>query len=578
MDRRQFLLASSSAALLAACETLPRDGRFDVVVRGGTVFDGTGAEGREADVGIAGDRVVAVGDLSGARAATVVDARGMAVAPGFINVLSWANESLIEDGLSQSDIRQGVTLEVMGEGSSMGPLTPAMKEEAVKRQSDIKYDIEWTTFGEYFELLERRGVSTNVASFLGAATARVHEVGYDDRRATPAELARMQDLVRASMREGALGVGSSLIYAPGSFADTDELVALTQAAAEFGGGYISHIRSEADRYLEALDELIEIARRTGAPVQMYHMKPAGKKNWSKSQAGLDKMNAARAAGIDVSANVYTYTAGATGLDAAMPLWVQAGGHDAWVARLKQPAIRKRVIREMRAPAVGWENLYEAAGGPDKVILIAFKNEKLKPLTGKTLAEVSAMRGTSPEDTMIDLVIEDDSRVGAAYFVMIEENIRRNIQWPWTAVGSDEASLAPEGAFLESNPHPRAYGCFARFLAKYVRDEKVITLADGIRRLTGLPARQLRLKGRGQLAAGFMADVVVFDPAKIQDHATYAKPHQYSTGVAHVLVNGVPVLRDGEHTGAKPGRFARGPGWTGVKEARRRTRRSALVPA
>jgi len=566
MDRREFLLTSSAAALLAGCSSTPSGVPIDVLIRGGAVFDGTGAPGRLADVAIVKDRVALIGNLAGARARRVIDAHGMVVAPGFINVLSWANESLIEDGLSQSDIRQGVTLEVMGEGDSMGPLSPAMKAEAVKRQSDIKYDIEWTTFGEYFEYLERRGVSTNVASFVGAATARIHEVGYDDRRATADELSRMQELVRGAMREGALGVGSSLIYAPGSFADTDELVALTAAAAEFNGGYISHIRSEADRYLEAIDELIEIGRRTGAPVQMYHMKPAGKKNWGKAQAALAKLDKARAKGIDVSANVYTYTAGATGLDAAMPLWVQEGGHDAWVARLKQPDVRKRVIREMRAPAVGWESLYQAAGGPDKVILIAFKNAKLKPLTGKTLAEVCAMRGTSPEETMIDLVIEDDSRVGAAYFVMNEENIRRNIKWPWTAVGSDEASLAPEGVFLESNPHPRAYGCFARFLAKYVRDEKVITLTDGIRRLTGLPAQQLRLKDRGRLAQGFMADVVVFDPAKIQDHATFANPHQYSTGVSHVLVNGVQVLRDGEHTGAKPGRFVHGPGWTGWKAA------------
>lgn len=560
MDRRQFLITSSAAALLAACESLPDGGGYDVVVRGGTVFDGTGADGRVADVGLRGDRVAAVGDLSDASAALVVDAEGMAVAPGFINVLSWANESLLHDGRSQSDIRQGVTLEVMGEGDSMGPLSPAMKAEGVKRQGDIKYEIAWTTLGEYLAHLERRGVSTNVASFVGAATVRMHEVGFDNRKATPAQLSRMQDLVRAAMREGALGVGSSLIYAPGSFADTDELVALTAAAHEYGGTYISHIRSEADRFLEAIDELIEIGRRTGAGVQMYHMKPAGKANWHKSEAGLAKLNAARAAGIDVSANIYPYTAGATGLDAAMPLWVQEGGHDKWVARLKQPAIRRRVIREMRGKPVGWENLYQAAGGPQNVILIGFKNDKLKPLTGKTLAEVAQMRATSPEDTMIDLVIEDDSRVGTAYFVMTEENIRRNVAWPWTAVGSDAESLAPEGVFLKSNPHPRAYGAFARFFAKYVREEKVISLAEGVRRVTGLPAQQLRLKDRGRLAPGMMGDVVVFDPARIQDHATFAKPHHYSTGVAHVFVNGVAVLRDGEHTGAKPGRFVRGPGW------------------
>ncbi len=566
MDRRQFLLGSTAALAVAACETLPidgvYDGPFETIIRGGTVYDGTGAAGRRADVALSGDRIIAIGDLSAERSVRTVDAEGMAVAPGFINMLSWANESLLYDGLSQSDIRQGVTLEVMGEGDSMGPLSQRMRAELIKQQSDIKYDVPWTTFGGYFEHLEKRGISTNVASYVGAATIRAHELGYDNRKATRKELARMKDLVRAAMREGAMGVGSSLIYAPGSFANTDELVALTAAAHEFGGGYISHIRSEADRFLEAIDELIEIGRRTGAPVQMYHMKPAGQANWSKSQTAIDKLDAARKAGVDVTANIYTYTAGATGLDAAMPLWVQEGGHDAWVARLKRPEFRARVVREMRGKPVGWENLYRAAGGPDKVILIAFKNEKLKPLTGKTLAEVAAMRGTSPEDTMIDLVIEDDSRVGTAYFVMDEENIRRNIAWPWTSVGSDAESMAPEGVFLKSNPHPRAYGCFARFFAKYVREEKVISLAEAVRRVTGLPAANLRLKDRGRLANGLMADVVVFDPDKIQDHATFAKPHQYSTGVAHVFVNGVQVLRDGEHTSAKPGRFVRGPGFTG----------------
>lgn len=565
-SRRQFLLASSAIALVG-CESLPNGSGsvpIDVLIRNGTVYDGSGEPGRRADVAIVKDRVAVVGDLKMARGRTVVDAQGMAVAPGFINMLSWATESLIHDGRSQSDIRQGVTLEVMGEGDSMGPLSPKMKDEVRQQQADIKYDVSWTTLGDYLSMLERRGVSTNVASFVGAATVRKHVVGWDDRRATVSELKEMQEIVRAAMREGAMGVGSSLIYAPGSFANTDELVALTAAAHEFGGGYISHIRSEADRFLEAIDELIEIGKRTGAPVQMYHMKPAGKKNWGKSKAGLAKLIAARKAGVDVTANIYPYTAGATGLDAAMPLWVQEGGHDAWVARLKQPEVRARVIREMRAPAVGWESLYQAAGGPDKVLFIAFKNEALKPLTGTSLAEVAKLRGTSPEETMIDLVIEDNSRVGTAYFVMNEENIKRNIAWPFTSVGSDAESLAPEGAFLKANPHPRAYGAFARFFAKYVREEKVISLAEGVRRVTGLPAQQLRLKDRGRLAPGMMADVVVFDPAKIQDHATFAKPHQYATGVAHVFVNGEHVLRDGEHTGATPGRFVRGPGWNGGK--------------
>jgi N-acyl-D-amino-acid deacylase len=435
-----------------------------------------------------------------------------------------------------------------------------MRAAELAQQTDIKFDVTWTSLGDYLLTLEKRGVSCNVASFVGAATVRIHELGEDNVKPNAAQLARMQELVRAAMREGAMGVGSSLIYAPGNFADTDELVALSAAAAEYGGAYISHLRSEADRYLEAVDELIEIGRRSGARVQMYHMKPAGQANWGKSQAGLDKMDAARKAGVDVSGNIYTYTAGATGLDAAMPLWVQEGGREAWYKRLRDPAIRARVLAEMRGKAVGWENLYQVAGGAENVLLIAFRKEALKPLTGKKLSDVAKMRGTSPEDTIIDLVIEDESRVGTAYFLMTEENIRRNIAWPHTSIGSDEGSYAPEGAFLKSNPHPRAYGCFARFLAKYVRDEKVISLAEGVRRLTGLAAQQLRLTDRGLLRRGMMADVVVFDPAKIQDHATYDKPHQYATGVSHVLVNGVAVLAGGEHTGAKPGRFVRGPGW------------------
>jgi N-acyl-D-amino-acid deacylase len=565
LSRRAFLV--TAVLLLTACAAGQPQGerpRFDLVVAGGLIYDGSGQLPYRADIGIVGDRIAAIGDLTYTTAGETIAVDGLAVAPGFINVLSWATESLIQDGRSQSDIRQGVTLEVFGEGWSMGPLTPAMKAEVVKRQEDIRYEVVWTTLGEYLEYLEARGVAPNVASFVGATTLRIHEIGYEDRAPTAAELARMQDLVRAAMREGALGVGSSLIYAPAFYADTGELIALAAAAAELGGGYISHIRSEGDRYLEAIDELIDIAEASGARAQIYHLKPAGEANWYKSEAGLDKLRAARARGLDVTANVYTYTAGATGLYAAMPPWVQEGGHDAWVARLKDPAIRARVIAEMRAPADGWENLYQAAGGPENVLLIGFRTEALKPLTGKSLADVAALRGTSPEDTIIDLVIEDDSRVDAAYFLMNEENIRRNIAWEWTMFGSDEGSYAPEGVFLESNAHPRAYGNFARLLAKYVREEQVIPLAEAVRRLTSLPARQLRLVDRGRLTPGYYADLVVFDPATVQDHATFDDPHRYATGVRDVLVNGVAVLRDGEHTGALPGRVLRGPGWTGWK--------------
>lgn len=564
MIRTLVLLLLAALSLTPAASAAPD---FDLLIRGGLIHDGQGGTPFRGDVAVKGDRIAAIGDLDGIRAKRVIDAKGLAVAPGFINVLSWATESLIQDGRSQSDIRQGVTLEVMGEGMSMGPLTPAMKAEELKQQADIRYPIRWTGLGGYLEHLEKKGISTNVASFVGATTVRIHEVGRDNKKATPAQLARMQELVRAAMREGALGVGSSLIYAPGNFADTDELVALTAAAHEFGGGYISHLRSEADRHEQAINEIIEIGRRTGAPVQIYHLKPAGKTNWAKSVPGLQKLWRARAEGIDVSANIYPYTAGATGLDAAMPLWVQEGGYDAWAKRLRDPAIRARVLAEIRGPAKDWENLYFHAGGPENVLLIAFKNEKLKPLTGKSLAEVARMRGKSPEETMMDLVVEDGSRVGTAYFLMDEANIRRNIAWPWTMVGSDAESLAPEGLFLKSNPHPRAYGTFARFLGKYVREDQVISLPEAIRRLTSLPAAQLKLRGRGRLAPGYFADIVVFDPEKIVDRATFDRPHQYSVGVSHVAVNGVLVLRDGRHTGATPGRVVRGPGWTGWGQAR-----------
>jgi N-acyl-D-amino-acid deacylase len=554
----RIALFAAFAASLGACATAPT---YDAIIRGGTVYDGTGAAGALADVAIAGDRIAAVGDLGNAKAETVIDARGKAVAPGFINVLSWATETLIEDGRGQSDLLQGVTLEVFGEGWSMGPLTDAMRAESLKQQGDIKFDIPWTSLGDYLGHLETRGVSPNVASFVGATTVRIHELGYEDRAPKPDELARMKDLVREAMREGALGVGASLIYAPAFYAKTDELIALTQAAAEFGGGYIAHMRSEGDRYLEAIDETIAIAKAANTRAQIYHLKPAGQANWGKSADGIAKLDAARADGVDITANIYTYTAGATGLYATMPPWVQEGGHDAWVARLKDPKIRKRVIAEMRAPAKGWENVYQLAGGAENVLLIGFKNEKLKPLTGKTLADVAKSRGTSPEDTIIDLIIEDDSRVDTAFFLMSEDNIRRNIAWPHLMFGSDEGAYTPDGVFLKSNAHPRAYGTFARLLGKYVRQEKVIPLEEAIRRLTSLSADNLRIKERGRLTPGHFADIVVFDPAAIGDKATFDKPHQLAAGVETVFVNGVLTVSGGAHTGAKAGRVVRGPGWT-----------------
>jgi N-acyl-D-amino-acid deacylase len=533
---------------------------YDVVIRGGTLYDGTGAPPLLADLAILNDRIAAIGDLGAVRGASEIDATGMAIAPGFINMLSWADESLIADGRGQSDVRQGVTLEVFGEGGSMGPLNEAMKKENLEAQGDIKYAIEWTTLGEYLDYLERRGVSPNIASFVGATTVRIHEIGKVDRAPTSAELERMQALVRHAMEEGALGVGSSLIYAPAFYAKTDELIALARAAAPYGGMYISHIRSEGSRLLEAIEEFVTIARVSKASAEIYHLKAAGKANWQKLTAALSAIEAARSEGLRITANMYTYVAGATGLDAAMPPWVQEGGYAAWAARLKDPAIRRRVAAEMKTPTDAWENFFTAVDGPHQILLVGFKNDALKPLTGKTLADVARMRGQTPEETAMDLVIEDGSRVGAVYFLMSEQNVRRQMALPWVSFGSDEAAPATEGVFLKSNPHPRAYGTFARVIGRYVRDEKVLTLADAVRRLSGLPAENLKLDRRGRLKTGFFADVVVFDPAAISDHATFDEPHQYSTGVRHVFVNGAQVLRDGEHTGAKPGRVVRGPGW------------------
>jgi N-acyl-D-amino-acid deacylase len=535
---------------------------FDVIVRGGAVYDGSGEPPRVADVGIAGDTIAVVGDLSAVNAPSEVDATGMAVAPGFINVLSWATESLLEDPRALSDIVQGVTLEVFGEGWSMGPLTAEMRAEQLDQQGDITFDIPWTTLGEYLDHLVERGVSPNVASFVGATTVRIHELGEEDRPPTAEELARMQDLVREAMREGALGVGSSLIYAPAFYAGTDELVALAAAAGEFGGSYITHMRSEGGRLLEAVGETMEIGRRAGVPVEIYHLKAAGRANWPKMDTVVARIDSARAAGARVRADMYTYVAGATGLDAAMPPWVQEGGHDAWVERLRDPVVRARVAREMRTPTDAWENLMLMAGSPERVLLVGFRQDSLKYLTGRSLAEVAIQRGTTPEEAAMDLVIADDSRVGTIYFLMSEDNVRKQIALPWVSFGSDAGAPAPEGVFLKSNPHPRAYGNFARLLGRYVRDEGVIPLEEAIRRLTSLPAANLALRDRGQLAPGYHADVVVFDPATIADRATFEEPHALAEGVRDVWVNGVRVLEGGEHTGATPGRVVRGPGWAG----------------
>ena len=546
-----LLLAATSVSIIAA--------DFDVIIKNSAVYNGTGSEAQHVDLAIRGDRIAGVGDYKNATAKTVIDARGLAVAPGFINMLSWSTESLIQDGRSQSEIRQGVTTEIMGEGESMGPLNDRVREFMLKQQADIKYDITWKTLAEYLQFLEKRGISCNVASFIGATTIRQNVIGFDDRPPTPQELDQMRELVRKEMEAGALGIGTSLIYPPAFYAKTDELIELCKVAAKYKGKYISHMRSEGNQLLEAFDELLRISREAGIPAEVYHIKAAGQKNWGKIDNLLSRIESAQKEGLNIRANMYTYTAGGTGLDACFPPWTEDGGYPALFKRLRDPATREKIKAEVKIDSDKWENLYLSAGSPDRIILVGFKSEKLKPLTGKSLAEVAKIRGKDPIDTAMDLVAEDESRIGAVYFMMSEENVKKEIAKPWISFGSDEASQAPEGVFLKSNPHPRAYGNFARVLGKYVRDEKAIALPEAIRRLSALPATNLGLDHRGFLKEGMFADVVVFDPATIADHATFEKPQQYATGVKHVFVNGTQVIKDGEHTGAKPGRALWGPG-------------------
>ena len=532
---------------------------FDVIIKGGTVYDGSGQPGRRTDVGINGDRIAAVRDLSAAKGKVVIDAAGLAVTPGFINMLSWSTVSLIHDGRAQSEIRQGVTTEIMGEGESMGPLNDVMKKRIASQQGDIKFEVKWTTLAEYLRHLEQRGVSPNVASFIGATTIREHVIGLEDKQPTPAQLDEMRALVRREMEAGALGIGTSLIYPPAFYAKTEELIELCKVAAQYQGRHLSHIRSEGNQLLEALDEFLRIAREANIPSELYHIKAAGQSNWPKLDRMLAKMEAAQKEGLRISANMYAYTAAGTGLDACLPPWTADGGYPALFKRLRDPATRAKIAEEVKTPSDRWENFYLGAGSADRIILSGFKSERLKPLTGKTLAEVARNRAKDPVDTIMDLIAEDESRVDTIYFLMSEENVKKEMAKPWISFGSDEAAQAPEGLFLKSNPHPRAYGNFARLLGKYVREEKVISLEDAIRRLTSLPATNVGLKDRGWLKEGMYADLAVFDPATVADRATFENPHQYAVGMKQVFVNGVQVLKDGEHTGAKPGRALAGPG-------------------
>src|SRR6266576_1901876 len=535
------------------------DAPFDIIIKGGTVYDGTGGEDHVADVAIRGDRIAGVGDFAKASAKKTIDARGLSVAPGFSNMLSWSNESLSQDGRSQSAIRQGATNEIMGEGESMGPLNDRMKARIVREQTDIKFEIKWNALAEYLRYLEKRGISCNVASFLGATTVREYVIGLEDKQPTPEQLDQMRELVRKEMEAGALGIGTSLIYPPAFYAKTEELIELCKVAAKYQGKYISHMRSEGNQLLQGLDEVIRISREAGIPAEVYHIKAAGEKNWPKEDQLLGRIEAAQKEGLKIRANMYTYTAAGTGLDACLPPWTEDGGYPALFKRLRDPATREKIAAEVRVDSDAWENLYLAAGSPEKILLVGFKSEKLKPLTGKSLAEVAKMRGKDPIETIMDLILEDQSRIESIYFLMSEENVKKELAKPWISFGSDEASQAPEGVFLKSNPHPRAYGNFARVLGKYVRDEKVIPMVEAVRRLSGLPATNLGLDHRGFIKEGMFADVVVFDPARISDRATFENPHQYAVGVRQVIVNGVQVIRDGEHTGAKPGRALWGPG-------------------
>lgn len=534
--------------LASACS----DPTFDTIIKNGMIYDGTGEVPYSADIGINADTISAIGNLNASEASQIIDAEGLAVSPGFINMLSWANYSLLNDGRSLSNLKQGVTLEVFGEGSSMGPLTATMRENANQP---------WSTLGEYLDYLtQEKGVSTNVASFVGATTVRRYVIGSQNRAPSPEELERMQQLVKEAMEEGALGVGSSLIYAPAFFASTSELIALAEAAAAYDGTYISHIRSEGDNLLEATDEFFTIAVKANIDAQIYHLKAAGVRNWDKLPIVLSKIDSLRKSGHNISANMYTYTAASTGLDATIPPTVQEGTYRDFINRLKQPEIRRQVLDEMRSSTTDWENFYQLAGSPENILLVGFDQDSLKYLTGKSLAEISRIRNTDPTETIIDLIIQNDGDISSVFFVMSEDNVKMKIKAPYMSFGSDARSVAAEGEILESSTHPRTYGTFARLLGKYVRDEKVISLEEAIYRLTGLPAKNLKIKKRGLLKIGYHADIVIFDPNEIHDIATYREPHQYAEGVIHVLVNGTRVLDNGVHTGRMPGQVVRGPGW------------------
>ncbi len=551
-----MLIITTCCAWLFACKTTVK---YDTIIRNGIIYDGSGGEPFKGDIAINADSIAAIGDLKDAKATNETDAKGMAVAPGFINMMGHSEESLIQDGRSQSDLRQGVTTEIFGE-FSMGPINAKMKKQQQEGQGDIKYDVNWNSLGEYMNMLEKKGISCNIASFVGTGVVRTYVIGEDNKAPTAVQLDSMKLLVAQAMQEGALGVTNALIYPTDFFAKTDELIALSKEAAKYGGTYSSHMRSEGNKLLEAVEELITISKEAKIPAEIFHLKAAGKSNWGKMDSVIKRVEKARAEGLDVTADMYTYLAGATGMTSAFPPTLQDGGFGKLWQRLHDPVIRKQMIKAMNTDATDWENLYYGANGARNVLLLAFKQDSLKKYTGKTLAEVATLLNKTPEETAMDLIIQDSTRVGVAYFLMNEDNVKKQVALPWVSFGSDEASYTTEGVFLKSNAHPRAYGNFARVLGKYSRDEKVVALKDAIKKLANVPAKHLKLLKRGELKAGNYADIIIFDPATIADHSTFDKPHQYATGVTDVFVNGVQVLKDGEHTNAKPGRFVKGPGY------------------
>lgn len=547
MKKLEFFVFLLSILSLASCD--PVQIEYDIIIKNAQILDGSGKPGYSGDIAINADTIAAVGNIENAVGKQEIDATGLSVAPGFINMLSWANISLLEDGRSQGDIRQGVTLEVLGEGSSMGPLSESMRKEMKESQGDIKYDIPWTSLGEYLNHLETKGISTNVASFVGNATLRQHVIGIEKRLPTAEEMAQMKKLLRQGMEEGAVGLSTSLIYVPSGHAETEEIIELAKIVAEYDGMYVSHIRDEEGGLLEAVDELISIAEAAKLPAEIYHFKASGNANWQLLDSAITLVENARKKGLAITTDMYMYNASSTGLNVVLPAWAKEGGHSSTMRLMENQAKRKQMMNEI-----------DFHVPPEKILMVGFRNKAMRKYIGKTLADVANERKKSPNETLVDLIYEDDSRIQVVYFSMYEENIKKKLKLPYMSICSDAGSYTNEGVFLEQSTHPRAYGSFARLLGHFVREEKVIPLEEAIHKLTSLPATNLKLNKRGALKEGYFADVVIFDATTITDNATFEKPHQYATGMQHVFVNGGHVLKDGEHTGTSSGRFVKGPGW------------------